>query len=168
CVMSSTSRSAAPVAPWPWIAPACATPPGGAMRPWRWRGGSRSWPARIRDTATDGSGRCCGGGGGRATRKGAPPAGSRRGRSVAGPRHAPRRRRPHGQDINGCHLRPSRGKDDVWTWDFLFDRTSDGRSLKWLSLVDEFTRECLSLEARRGMTADEIREILAGVVARRG
>ena len=29
---------------------------------------------------------------------------------------------------------PSRGKDDVWTWDFIFDRTSDGRSLKWLSL----------------------------------
>ncbi|HEU5116469.1 MAG TPA: IS3 family transposase, partial [Isosphaeraceae bacterium] len=40
-----------------------------------------------------------------------------------------RRRRPHGQDANACHLRPSRGKDDVWTWDFIFDRTSDGRSL---------------------------------------
>jgi transposase InsO family protein len=92
----------------------------------------------------------------------------RAGLKLAGPRAAPRPRRPHGQDINGCHLRPSRGKDDVWTWDFLFDRTSDGRSLKWLSLVDEFTRECLSLEARRGMTADEIQEILAGVVARRG
>jgi transposase InsO family protein len=51
---------------------------------------------------------------------------------------------------------------------FYFDRTSDGRSLKWLSLVDEFTRECLSLEARRGMTAEEIQEILAEVVARRG
>jgi hypothetical protein len=58
-------------------------------------------------------------------------------------------RRPHGQDANACHLRPSRGKDDVWTWDFIFDRTSDGRSLKWLSLLDEYTRECLALEARR-------------------
>ena len=28
---------------------------------------------------------------------------------------------------NACHLRPSRGKDDAWTWDFIFDRTSDGR-----------------------------------------
>jgi hypothetical protein len=44
-------------------------------------------------------------------------------------------RRPHGQDANACHLRPSRGKDDVWTWDFICDRTSDGRSLKWLSLI---------------------------------
>jgi putative transposase len=77
-------------------------------------------------------------------------------------------RRPHGQDANACHLRPSRGKDDVWTWDFAFDRTGDGRSLKWLSLIDEHTRECLALEARRGMTADEIRAILADVAATRG
>jgi putative transposase len=77
-------------------------------------------------------------------------------------------RRPHGRDANACHLRPSRGKDDVWTWDFIFDRTSDGRSLKWLSLVDEYTRECLALEARRGMTAEEIRVILAEVADRRG
>ena len=61
-----------------------------------------------------------------------------------------------------------RGKDDVWTWDFLFDRTSDGRSLKWLSIVDEYTRECLALEARRGMTAEDIRIILAEVAAGRG
>jgi putative transposase len=80
----------------------------------------------------------------------------------------PKPRRPHGQDANACHLRPSRGKDDVWTWDFIFDRTSDGLSLKWLSLVDEYTRECLALEARRGMTAEEIRVILAEVATRRG
>lgn len=80
----------------------------------------------------------------------------------------PRPRRPHGQDANACHLRPSCGKDDVWTWDFLFDRTSDGRSLKWLSLVDEHTRECLALEARRSMTAEAIREILVTVAAERG
>jgi putative transposase len=77
-------------------------------------------------------------------------------------------RRLHGQDQNACHLRPSRGKDDVWTWDFIFDRTSDGRSLKWLSVVDEYTRECLVLEVRRVMTAEDIREILAEVADRRG
>ena len=90
------------------------------------------------------------------------------GLKLAGPRANPKPRRPHGQDANACHLRPSRGKDDVWTWDFIFDRTSDGRSLKWLSLVDEYTRECLALEARRGMTAEEIRVILAEVAAQRG
>ncbi|MEO6811651.1 MAG: IS3 family transposase [Isosphaeraceae bacterium] len=80
----------------------------------------------------------------------------------------PGRRRASGQDGNACHLRPSRGKDGAWTWDFIFDRTSDGRSLKWPSLIDEYTRECLALEARRGMTAEEIREILAEVSATRG
>src|SRR5438874_12366303 len=59
------------------------------------------------------------------------------GLKLAGPRAEPKPRRPHGQDAHACHVQPSRGKDDVWTWDFIFDRTSDGRSLKWLSLVDE-------------------------------
>lgn len=90
------------------------------------------------------------------------------GLKVAQPRANPKPRRAHGQDQNACHLRPSRGKDDVWTWDFIFDRTSDGRSLKWLSIVDEYTRECLALEARRGMTAEEIGIILAEVAAGRG
>jgi putative transposase len=89
------------------------------------------------------------------------------GLKVAQPRANPKPRREHGQDQNACHLRPSRGKDDVWTWDFIFDRTSDGRSLKWLSIVDEYTRECLALEPRRGMTAEDIRIILAEVAALR-
>jgi transposase InsO family protein len=89
------------------------------------------------------------------------------GLKVAQPQANPKPRRTHGQDQNACHLRPSRGKDDVWTWDFIFDRTSDGRSLKWLSIVDEYTRECLALEARRGMTAEDIRIILAEVAAQR-
>ncbi len=92
----------------------------------------------------------------------------RLGLKLAGKPAKTKSRRPHGQDANACHLRPSRGKDDVWTWDFIFDRTGDGRSLKWLSLIDEYTRECLALEARRGMTAEEIRVVLAEVAVRRG
>ena len=41
------------------------------------------------------------------------------GLELAKPRADPKPRRPHGQDANACHLRPSRGKDDVWTWDFI-------------------------------------------------
>ena len=37
------------------------------------------------------------------------------GLKLAKPRANPRPRRPHGQDANACHLRPARGKDDVWT-----------------------------------------------------
>jgi transposase InsO family protein len=90
------------------------------------------------------------------------------GLKLAAPRANPKPRRSHGQDANACHLRPSRGKDDVWTWDFIFDRTCDGRSLKWLSLIDEYTRECLALEARRSMTAEDIQVILAAVADHRG
>jgi transposase InsO family protein len=63
--------------------------------------------------------------------------------------------------------RPAEHKDHVWAWDFLHDRTSDGRSLKWLTLVDEYTRECLALEVRRGMTAKAVSAVLAGVVRER-
>jgi putative transposase len=90
------------------------------------------------------------------------------GLKVARPRANPKPRRAHGQDENACHLRQARGKDAVCTCDFIFDCTSDGRSLKWLGIVDKYTRECLALEARRGMTAEDIGIILAEVAAGRG
>ena len=40
--------------------------------------------------------------------------------------------------------------------------------MKWFTLVDEYTRECLALEVRRGMTAKAVGEVLAGVVRERG
>ena len=86
----------------------------------------------------------------------------------AGPRAAAKPRRPRGQGANACHPRPSRGKGDVRAWDFILDRTGDGRSPEWSSLVDEYPRECPALEACRGMTAEEIRVILAEVATRRG
>jgi transposase InsO family protein len=64
--------------------------------------------------------------------------------------------------------RPAEHKDHVWAWDFLHDRTSDGRPLKWFTLVDEYTRECLALEVGRGMTAQAVSAVLAGVVRQRG
>ena len=123
---------------------------------------------RTRGSAIGGSGPCWIARAGRSTRRRCVRLYRELGLKVAQPRANPKPRREHGQDKNACHLRPSRGKDDVWTWDFIFDRTSDGRSLKWLSVVDEYTRERLVLEVRRGMTAEDIRIILAEVAARRG
>jgi putative transposase len=79
-----------------------------------------------------------------------------------------RKKRRLGSGVNGCVRRPAQHKNHVWAWDFLHDRTSDGRALKWFTLVDEFTRECLALEVRRGMTAGAVKEVLAGVVRDRG
>jgi transposase InsO family protein len=79
-----------------------------------------------------------------------------------------RNKRRLGSSANGCLRRPAEHKDHVWAWDFLHDRTSDGRPLKWLTLVDEYTRECLALEVGRGMTAQAVSAVLAAVVRQRG
>jgi putative transposase len=79
-----------------------------------------------------------------------------------------RKKRRLGSSANSCVRRPAEHKGHVWAWDFLHDRTSDGRPLKWFTLVDEYTRECLALEVRRGMTAQAVTEVLAGVVGQRG
>jgi putative transposase len=79
-----------------------------------------------------------------------------------------RKKRRLGSSANSCTRRPARHKDHVWAWDFLHDRTSGGGPLKWFTLVDEYTRECLALEVGRGMTAGAVGAALAGVVRERG
>jgi putative transposase len=73
-----------------------------------------------------------------------------------------------GASSNSCTEKPARFKDDVWTCDFIHDRTADGRPLKWLTLVDEYTRECLVLHAAASLTGADVRRLLARVVGRRG
>ena len=38
----------------------------------------------------------------------------------------------------------------MWSWDFIHDRTSDGNVLKMLTLIDEYSRECLKIEVKDG------------------
>jgi putative transposase len=73
-----------------------------------------------------------------------------------------------GTSANSCVNQPAQFKNDVWTCDFIADRTVDGKPLKWLSLVDEYTRECLALHAATSMTGTDVRRVLARVVGRRG
>jgi putative transposase len=73
-----------------------------------------------------------------------------------------------GVGANSCVNQPARFKNDVWTCDFIHDRTSDGRPLKWLTLVDEYTRECLVLHAAGTITGADVRRIMARVIGRRG
>jgi putative transposase len=83
------------------------------------------------------------------------------------PRRKKKRRRL-GHSGNGCVRYHALAKDHVWAWDFIHDRTADGRPLKWLSVVDEYTRECLALEVARSMTAARVVQILAGLIRERG
>lgn len=90
-----------------------------------------------------------------------------------GLRRAPRRKKSRksrmpGSSANSCVNQPARFKNDIWTCDFIVDRTADGGSLKWLSLVDEYTRECLALHVAASMTGADVRRVLARVMGRRG
>ena len=44
----------------------------------------------------------------------------------------------------------------LWALDFQFDHTADGRTIKMLNVIDEFTRECLAIEVDRSIDADDV------------
>jgi transposase InsO family protein len=52
-------------------------------------------------------------------------------------------------------------KDHVWAYDFVHARTHDGRPLRMLTLVDEYTRECLCIDTARRLTSENVLERLA-------
>jgi putative transposase len=81
-----------------------------------------------------------------------------------------RRRLAKLEDVseNGCMRKRAEHKDHLWSYDFVMDRTDDGRRLKILAIVDEYTRECLSIEAERSITAGDVVKILAKLFEKRG
>ena len=79
-----------------------------------------------------------------------------------------RKRRRLGHSDNGIARHRAERKDHVWAWDFIHDRTEDGRAIRWLSIVDEFTRECLCLEVARGMTSGDVIDLLIELFHTRG
>lgn len=79
-----------------------------------------------------------------------------------------RKRRRLGNSENGCHRRCAEFKDHVWAWDFVFDKVIGGTTLKWLSIVDEHTRESLALKSSRSITSEDVIDTLAELFAMRG
>jgi len=79
-----------------------------------------------------------------------------------------RKRRRLGDGSNSIVRRQAEGINDVWSWDFIFDRTASGRPLKWLAILDEFTRENLCLEVNHNMTSEDIIDVLAELIKTRG
>ncbi len=62
----------------------------------------------------------------------------------------------------------ARCRNHVWTVDFLFDRTLDGRQMKILSVVDEYTREVVALHPARSITSTDVGRVLEDAAAKRG
>ena len=56
----------------------------------------------------------------------------------------------------------------VWAADFQFDQTRDGRTIKMLNVLDEFTREALSTETDRSIDADHVVRTLDKIAGERG
>jgi len=80
------------------------------------------------------------------------------------PRRRPRRR------IATSRPRPlpPTGQNHVWAYDFIFDWCADGRALKCLTVVDEFTRECLEIDVAGGIRSRRVIEILSRLVSVHG
>lgn len=78
------------------------------------------------------------------------------------------KKRSLGSSENGVARRRAERKDDVWCWDFIHDSDARGRPLKWLSIVDEYTRECLALEVDRSITSADVIDVLAELFVVRG
>ncbi len=79
-----------------------------------------------------------------------------------------RRRLPRCGSENSCVRRRAQSKDHVWSYDFVADRIEDGRKIRLLVVIDEFTRECLAIEVARSFTARQVVEILRYLFAVRG
>jgi len=89
----------------------------------------------------------------------------RQGLKVPVKRHKKRRL---GTSENGIVHHRATHPDQVWAWDFVHDRTEDGRPLKFLSIVDEYTRECLALEVRRSFKSADVIDVLRELFLIRG
>jgi transposase InsO family protein len=83
------------------------------------------------------------------------------------PQKQPKRRRLWLNDGSCVRLRAAH-KDHVWSYDFVADRTSDGRSFRMLTLIDEHTRECLAIDVARSLKSEDVLERLSDLFVRRG
>jgi len=82
--------------------------------------------------------------------------------------HKQVKRRRLGCSGNSCVRQKARHINHVWSYDFLMDQTEDGKALKLLPVLDEYTRECLSIDVQRSITARDVISTLEYLFAVRG
>ena len=83
------------------------------------------------------------------------------------PKRQPKRGRLWFGDGSCVRLRPLY-KDHVWSYDFIAERTIDGRALRILTIIDEYTRECLSIVTARRLTSQDVLHTLFTLFITRG
>ena len=83
------------------------------------------------------------------------------------PKKQPKRARLWLNDGSCIRLRPEY-KDHVWRYDFMIDRTADGRAFKILNIIDEYTRECLAILVSRRIINHDVIDLLFHLFIFRG
>ena len=71
------------------------------------------------------------------------------------PARQPKRGRLWFNDGSCVRLRPA-WKNHVWSYDFVEDRTHDGRKIRMLTVIDEYSRECLAIDVERRLRSDDV------------
>ena len=83
------------------------------------------------------------------------------------PKRQPKRRRLWFNNGSCVRLRPEYS-NHVWSYDFVAERTSDGKAMRMLNIIDEYTRECLAIKVGRKITASDVIDTLADLFMQRG
>lgn len=83
------------------------------------------------------------------------------------PMKQPKKGRLWLNDGSCIRLRPS-WKNHVWAYDFVHDRTKDGRAIKMLTVIDEYTRECLAIVTKRKLRSGDVLETLGDLFISHG
>ena len=83
------------------------------------------------------------------------------------PGKQPKRGRLWLNDGSCLRLKPAFPKH-VWSYDFMLERTHDGRAFRILNVIDEFTRECLAVRVQRHLGHEQVQECLTQLFCERG
>jgi transposase InsO family protein len=83
------------------------------------------------------------------------------------PSKQPKRGRLWLNNASCVRLRAER-KDHVWAYDFVEDRTHEGRKYRTLNIVDEFTHECLAIKVKRRLNSTDVIDVLSDLFLLRG
>jgi putative transposase len=83
------------------------------------------------------------------------------------PKKQPKRGRLWLHDGSCVRLRPTH-RNHVWSYDFVADRTHDGRPIKILTVIDEYSRECLAIVVERRLQSDDVLSCLTELFVKHG
>ncbi len=83
------------------------------------------------------------------------------------PQRQPKRGRLWLNDGSCVRLRP-RYRNHVWSYDFVLGRTHDGRAFRMLTVIDEFSRECLAIRVARRLNSEDVMDCLAWLFVTKG